>query len=228
MSEVSIIVPVLNEAAGLEIFLQQFSTWRDKGDEVVVVDGGSEDASFEIATGYSERVISSARGRAIQLNTGAQVATGKILWFVHADTKIVPGIRDTLIAACSEEHGWGRFDVAIEDCSTIFRAIEIAMNVRSRVTGIATGDQGIFVRREWFIREGGFRQIALMEDVELSKALRKQSRPRCLEQVIKTSSRRWRSHGIVKTIFMMWFLRLAWFLGASPDRLAQIYGYGKS
>ena len=172
MPEISIIVPVLNEATGLEMFLRQFSRWREEGDEVIVVDGGSDDASFAIAQLYSERVISSVRGRAIQLNAGAQAASGNILWFVHADTKIAPGIRDKLIKACSEEHSWGRFDVAIEDCSTIFRVIEMAMNVRSRITGIATGDQGIFVRRGWFNRAGGFRPIALMEDIELSKGLR--------------------------------------------------------
>lgn len=225
MPEISIIVPVLNEAAVLANFLEQFTTWRRHGDEVIVVDGGSSDASRVIAESQSDHVISAARGRANQLNAGARVAGGRILWFVHADTKILPGARDALIGACAQPDTWGRFDVCIEDRGAVFRLIENAMNVRSRVTGIATGDQGMFVRRDLFDAVGGFRSIALMEDIELSRTLRRRAHPRCLGRLLATSSRRWRERGVLKTVFTMWGLRLAWFAGVSPERLARIYGY---
>lgn len=225
MPDVSIIVPVLNEAAVLAEFLEQFVAWRGRGDEVIVVDGGSRDASRDIVEPNCDQVISAQRGRASQLNAGAQVAHGRILWFVHADTKISPTARNALIGACAQANAWGRFDVGIDDRSVIFRAIEASMNMRSRMTGIATGDQGIFVRRELFDAVGGFRPIALMEDIELSKSLRERAKPYCLGRLLTTSSRRWRERGVLKTVLTMWGLRLAWFAGVAPERLARIYGY---
>ena len=225
MPDISIIVPVLNEAAVLPDFLEQLVAWRRRGDEVIVVDGGSRDASRDIAEPYCDQVISAQRGRATQLNAGARIAHGRILWFVHADTKISPSARSALLGVCAQDSAWGRFDVGIEDRGGIFRAIESSMNMRSRVTGIATGDQGIFVRRELFDAVGGFRSIALMEDIELSKSLRGRAKPHCLGRLLTTSSRRWRERGVLKTVLTMWGLRLAWCAGVSPERLAQIYGY---
>lgn len=225
MTDISIIVPVLNEAAALADFLEQFITWRQCGDEVIVVDGGSGDASRTVAEPHCDQLITAPRGRATQLNAGTQIAHGRILWFVHADTKISPLARNALLAACAREIAWGRFDVGIEDQRLVFRTIESSMNMRSRITAIATGDQGIFVRRELFDAIGGFPDIALMEDIELSRSLRARAKPHCLGPLLTTSSRRWREHGVLKTIVTMWSLRLAWFAGVSPQRLARIYGY---
>ena len=225
MSEVSIVVPVLNEAAFVAPFLQQFAPWRQKGDEIIVVDGGSTDDTVDIAAPHCDRLISAPRGRALQLNAGARIARGAILWFLHADTTLANGARDALLEACGHARAWGRFDLRIDDDGTVFRVIESSMNLRSRLTGIATGDQGIFVRRELFDAVGGFRPIALMEDVDLSKTLRRKAWPRCLGRMLATSPRRWRANGVLKTVLMMWGLRVAWNVGVSAERLARIYGY---
>ena len=218
-------MPVLNEASALPEFLEQFTEWRRQGDEIIIVDGGSEDNSRSVSESYCDLLIAAPRGRATQLNAGARLARGRVLWFVHADTKISPRARDALLGACAERDAWGRFDLAIDDRSTVFRVIETSMNLRSRITGIATGDQGIFVRRELFDAVGGFRSIALMEDIDLSNALRRSARPHCLGRLLTTSSRRWRERGVLKTVLTMWGLRLAWFVGVAPERLARLYGY---
>lgn len=216
----SVIVPVLNEAALLPGLLGQFAAWRAAGDEVLVVDGGSSDDSVAVARPLCDGVIAAPCGRAAQMNAGAGRARGRVLWFVHADSRVEATLRAELIGA----RGWGRCAIRIDDPAPIFRVIERLMNLRSRFTGIATGDQGIFVTRELFERCGGYPALDLMEDVELSRRLRRRQPPLCLEQAITTSSRRWRRNGIARTVLLMWWLRLAWFCGVPASRLARWYG----
>jgi rSAM/selenodomain-associated transferase 2 len=217
--ELSIIVPVLNEAPALPSLLDQFASWRAAGDEVLVVDGGSEDDSVAVARPLCDQVIVAPRGRASQMNAGAAQARGRLLWFVHADSRVDPAARATLLNAS----GWGRFDVRIDDASLAFRIIESMMNLRSRLTGIATGDQGLFVSRELFVEVGGYAALALMEDIDLSRRLRRRLAPVCLGPCITTSARRWQRHGIARTVILMWWLRLAWACGVPAARIARWY-----
>jgi rSAM/selenodomain-associated transferase 2 len=212
----SVVVPALNEAAGLRAALEALVPLRARGHEVIVVDGGSSDDTVRIAQGLADRIIHAQPGRATQMNAGARAATGDILVFLHADTRLpadaAERIRDAPL--------WGRFDVEIEGRHPLLKVVACAMNLRSRLTGIATGDQAIFVRRAAF---AGFPEIALMEDVAFCKAMRRRARPACLRAKVVTSGRRWESRGVLRTIFLMWRLRLAYFLGADPARLARIY-----
>jgi rSAM/selenodomain-associated transferase 2 len=214
--KLSVVVPVLNEAAGIRAALEALSPLRSRGHEVIVVDGGSNDRSVELAEGLCDRVLSAPRGRAAQMNAGARVATGDVLLFLHADTRLPPRA-DQLISKASR---WGRFDVEIEGRHRLLKVVAWAMNLRSRLTGIATGDQAMFVRRDTF---PGFPEIALMEDIALSRILKKIGRPACLRERAVTSGRRWESRGVLRTIFLMWRLRLLYFLGVSPERLARRY-----
>jgi rSAM/selenodomain-associated transferase 2 len=213
----SVVVPVLNEAAGIRAALEALASLRSRGHVVIVVDGGSSDCTPELAAGLCDRVLSAPRGRAIQMNAGARAAGGDVLLFLHADTRLPPGA-EAPILDCSV---WGRFDVQIEGRHPLLKFVACAMNLRSRLTGIATGDQAIFVRRDAF---PGFPEIALMEDVALSKLLKRRGAPACLRQRVVTSGRRWESRGVLRTIFLMWRLRLLYFLGVSPERLARRYG----
>lgn len=221
----SIIVPALNEAAHIAATLAPLQPLRAAGVEVIVVDGGSGDATAALAKPLADAVIPSPRGRGRQMNAGASRADGDILLFLHADTRLpddaVPAIRDGLARSGK---AWGRFDVRLSGHQTMLRVVECLMNLRSRLTGIATGDQAVFVRREAFQAVGGFPEIPLMEDIALSRALKMAfSAPLCLSVPVVTSSRRWEEHGIWRTILLMWGLRLAYFLGAAPERLARQY-----
>jgi rSAM/selenodomain-associated transferase 2 len=214
--KLSVVVPVLDEAAGIRAALEALAPLRSRGHEVILVDGGSSDPTVALAAGLCDRVLSAPRGRAAQMNAGARVATGEVLVFLHADTRL-PARADQLIPNSST---WGRFDVAIEGRHPLLKVVASAMNLRSRLTGIATGDQAIFVRRDAF---PGFPEIALMEDVALSKLLKRRGAPACLRQRVVTSGRRWESRGVLRTIFLMWRLRLLYFLGVSPELLARRY-----
>jgi len=217
--KLSIIIPALDEAAGIARSLEALAPLRAKGHEVIVADGGSEDATRELAAARADRVISAPRGRARQMNAGAAVASGEAMLFLHADTRL-PANADDLIAHSLIKNLWGRFDVAIEGRSALLPVIAWFMNLRSRLTGVATGDQAIFVRRGAF---PGFPEIALMEDVAFSKAMKRRSPPACLREQAVTSGRRWERHGVLRTMLLMWRLRLAFFLGAAPDELARRY-----
>jgi len=212
--KLSVVVPVLNEASGMRDALQALAPLRARGHEVIVVDGGSSDGSADIAAGLCDRVLSAARGRAAQMNAGARVANGDVLLFLHADTRLPADF--VIPDACV----LGRFDVRIDGRHPLLKVVACAMNLRSRLTGIATGDQAIFVRRAIF---PGFPEIALMEDVALSRILKKIDPPSCLRERVVTSGRRWEAHGVLRTIFLMWRLRLLYFLGVSPDALARKY-----
>ena len=221
----SIIMPVLNEAAGIEAALTELSPFRARGAELIVVDGRSNDKTVALARPLADHVLSAPRGRAAQMNCGTTAARGDVLLFLHADTQL-PDNADVLISDGLARAGrvWGRFDVRF-GAGGLLSLIAALMNIRSRLTGIATGDQAIFVTRAAFDSAGGFPPIALMEDIALSTRLKRISRPLCLRACVATSARRWQAHGVLKTVFLMWRLRLAYFLGADPARLAQRYGY---
>ena len=216
---ISIIVPALNEARGIGASLRALAPLRARGHELIVVDGGSEDRTREIAAPLCDRLLVAPRGRAAQMNAGARAAHGDALVFLHADTRL-PEDADKEIVGSLEKHLWGRFDVSIEGSHRLLPVIARAMNLRSRLTGIATGDQAIFVRRGAF---EGFPEIALMEDVAFSKAMKRRGPPACLRSRVLTSGRRWESRGVLRTILLMWRLRLLYFFGASPERLARRY-----
>jgi len=224
----SIIVPCLNEADGIADALAALAPLRLRGDaEVIVVDGGSRDETAARAAPLADLVITSPRGRAVQMNAGAARARGEILLFLHADTRL-PDAADALIVdgLKRSRRGWGRFDVTIAGRHPLLGTVAGLMNLRSRVTGIATGDQAIFVTKSLFTAAGGYPEIALMEDIELSKRLKRFGPPLCLKHRLTTSGRRWEKHGVLRTIFLMWRLRLAYWLGADPGKLAVRYDRG--
>jgi rSAM/selenodomain-associated transferase 2 len=222
----SIIVPTLDEAEGIGAALAALATFRAHGAEVIVTDGGSRDGTVEIAQPLADAVIAAPRGRGAQMNAGAAVAKGEVLLFLHADTAL-PGDADTLIMEGLRRSGrtWGRFDVRMQGRSALLPLIAAAMNLRSRFTGIATGDQAMFVTRSAFAAAGGFPDIPLMEDLALSKCLKRGGPPLCLAARVVTSGRRWDEHGAMRTILLMWRLRLAYWSGAEPAALARCYGY---
>jgi rSAM/selenodomain-associated transferase 2 len=215
----SVVVPALNEAQGIGAALRALAPLRARGHEVIVADGGSDDGTREIAAPLCDRLLVAPRGRAAQMNAGARAACGDALVFLHADTRLPPRA-DEVIVESLKTHAWGRFDVAIEGRHPLLPLIAGAMNLRSRLTGIATGDQAIFVRRAAF---GGFPEIALMEDVAFSKAMKRRGPPACLRGRVLTSGRRWESRGVLRTVALMWRLRLMYFLGARPEALARRY-----
>lgn len=220
----SIIIPTLNEAEGIVRALQRLQPFRTWGHEVIVVDGRSHDDTIRSAEPFADTVIESTRGRGRQMNAGAAIAQGDVLLFLHTDTRL-PKSADRAIRNALHKSGrlWGRFDVRLSGRQPLLRVVERAMNMRSRLTGICTGDQAIFMRRAAFERVCGYADIPLMEDIALSRALRQLSRPACIRKKVVTSSRRWERHGIVRTIVRMWFLRLCYFFGADPARLARLY-----
>jgi rSAM/selenodomain-associated transferase 2 len=222
-ARLSIVVPALNEAAGIGAALAALAPLRARGHEVIVVDGGSDDATAALAAPACDRVLAAPRGRALQMNAGARAARGSALVFLHADTRL-PERADELIAQALRASAWGRFDVRIEGRHRLLGLVAWAMNLRSRLTGIATGDQAIFVRREAF---PGFAEIPLMEDVAFSRTMRGRGAPACLRARVATSGRRWERHGVLRTVWLMWRLRLLYFLGASPHELARRYADGR-
>ena len=215
-------MPVLDESAVLGTALAALAPAAAAGAELIVVDGGSRDDSRELAARHACRVVSAPRGRASQMNAGAKVARGNALVFLHADTRL-PENALAAIGAALERREWGRFDVTIEGKGVLLALVAAMMNLRSRLTGIATGDQAIFVRRDAFERAGGFPGIPLMEDVALSRALKAIGPPACLTERVTTSGRRWERHGTLRTILLMWRLRAAYALGADPRSLARTY-----
>ena len=226
MSKLSIIMPVLDEGEGVAATLDALADMRSLGVEVIVVDGGSRDATIQRARPRADRVISAPRGRASQMNAGAQKASGDVLLFLHADTRL-PADADHLVLNGLERSGraWGRFDLNIEGRHPLLHVVGRLISLRSRLTGIATGDQAIFVRRDAFNAAGGFAAIPVMEDIALCKRLKRMSRPLCLRECVITSGRRWEKNGVLRTIMLMWRLRVSYFFGADPKRLARQYGY---
>ena len=220
----SIIVPVLNEAALVAPDLQRLAPLRARGCEIVVADGGSRDGTRELARPHADVVIEAPPGRAAQLNAGAAAAHGDVFLFLHVDSRL-PADADLLVLGALQRSGraWGRFDIEIDGRHPLLPLVARLMNLRSRLSGICTGDQGLFVTAGTFRACGGFPPIALMEDIAISRILKSSSRPLCLKQRIATSGRRWERHGALRTILLMWRLRLAYFCGADPRHLAGLY-----
>ena len=221
--KLSVVMPVLGEAARIEAALAALAPLRARGVEVIVADGGSSDGTAGQARPLADRVITIPRGRGVQMNAGAAAASGDVLLFLHADTRL-PKNADRLVLDGLAHSGrnWGRFDVRF-DGGDLLALVALMMNWRSRLTGIATGDQALFVTRAAFERAGGFPAIALMEDVALSAKLKRIGKPLALHARVTTSARRWRKYGLLRTILLMWRLRLEFFFGADPERLAKIY-----
>ena len=215
----SIVMPALDEADGIARSLRALAPLRTRGHEVIVVDGGSSDATVELARPLADRVLSAPPGRALQMNAGARAAAGEALVFLHADTRL-PDHADELVSRALERGVWGRFDVDIDSRHRLLKTVGCVMNLRSRLTGIATGDQAIFVRREAF---PGFEEIALMEDIAFSRTMKRRAPPACLRERVSTSARRWEAHGVLRTLLLMWRLRLLYALGVPAQRLAREY-----
>lgn len=223
-TSLAIIVPVLNEIKTLPTLLAQLAVLRRQKTEVVIVDGGSQDGTANAARAQGFRVIDSGPGRARQMNAGARATQAEGLLFLHADTRLPDNALALISQALkSSPLAWGRFDVRIEGVSRLLPVIAWFMNRRSRLTGIATGDQGLFLNRELFIRTGGFPEQPLMEDIELSKQLKRVTRPICLRARVTTSGRRWDERGSWRTILLMWQLRWAYWRGVPAEQLAARY-----
>ena len=218
-ARLALIIPTLNEAGRIRAALEALAPLRSRGHQVIVVDGGSDDATAELAVPFCDLILKTPSGRALQMNAGARAAVADALVFLHADTRL-PARADELIVDALKTRAWGRFDVRIEGRHPLLPLVACAMNLRSRLSGIATGDQAIFVRREAFT---GFPEIALMEDIEFSRAMKRVGRPACLRERVSTSGRRWESRGVVRTILLMWRLRFLYALGVAPQRLAREY-----
>ena len=219
---ISVVVPTLNEETALAATLQHA---RQSGvSEIIVVDGGSRDATPAVAARYADVVLTAPRGRAAQMNAGAACARGDVLLFLHADTLVPNGFAQAVMAACNEvDVVGGRFDVHLQPSTRLIRLTGALINRRSRLTRISTGDQAIFIRRDAFERIGGYAEIPLMEDIDLSRRMKRAGRIACLRERVTTSARRWQKDGVVRTILLMWSLRALYFCGVSPVRLQRLY-----
>ena len=218
-----IVVPVLNEAQGIAICLQTLQTFRADGHEVIVVDGGSTDTTLALAAPLCDQAITAPSGRANQMNAGAALCKADVLLFLHADTLLPKSAVADICQALAQGAVWGRFDVSIQGRSLFLPLIATMMNLRSRWTGIATGDQALFVRRAVFETLGGFASQPLMEDLELSARLRDLGWPACIKSRVQTSGRRWDQKGAMRTVWLMWCLRWRYWRGESPEALARAY-----
>jgi rSAM/selenodomain-associated transferase 2 len=220
----SIVIPCLNEASGIVRTLELLQPMRVRGAEIIVADGGSGDGTAMLAAPFADRLIHAPRGRAAQMNAGAAAARADILLFMHADCAPPPNADELIVngLTASGKH-WGRFDVVLDGSHPLLKVVAGMMNLRSRWTGIATGDQGIFMTRALFAQLGGYPTLPLMEDIALSRRAKREGAPLCLRERVVASARRWERHGVLRTVVLMWRLRFAYFLGADPARLALRY-----
>lgn len=221
----SIIIPTLNEASSIVNCLQPVQACRNDA-EIIVVDGGSADNTKVLARQLADKVISSDKGRAIQMNAGANHASGEVLIFLHADTLLPANALDLIGESLDEKKRWGRFDIRLNGRHPLLKTVAWFMNWRSRLTGIATGDQVIFVEKSLFFDMGQYPEIPLMEDIALCKKLKTVCPPHCLKDRVISSGRRWEEFGVIKMILLMWSLRLRYFFGADPAALAYLYNKG--
>lgn len=220
--DISVIVPTLDEAEGIAATIA--SARAPAVREIIVVDGGSSDGTVDVARQHADAVLRAPRGRAAQMNAGAAVAHGEVLLFLHADSRLPRGFDAAVLDALTDPPTvGGRFNVRLIPATPLLRAVEALMNLRSRLSRIATGDQAIFVRRGVFEGLGGFESIPLMEDIAFSRALKRRGRIASLRARVETSSRRWLRQGPLRTIALMWWLRGLYFFGVSPERLRRRY-----
>jgi len=227
MGRLTILIPVLNEAAVVVAALQSLAPLRARGAEIIVADGGSRDGTAHLAEPFADRIITVRRGRGAAMNAGAALGTGDALLFLHADTAL-PDDADRLIDAALARRAWGRFDLRIAGRHPFLAVVARMINLRSRATGIATGDQAIFVSRKAFEAVGGFPDLPLMEDIAISRRLKRLCRPFCIATPVVTSGRRWEHNGVLSTILLMWRLRLSYYLGVEPALLAELYDAPRS
>ena len=227
MGRLTIVLPVLNEAAIIVAALQALAPLRARGAEIIVADGYSRDGTAKLAEPFADRIITVRRGRGAPMNAGAALGTGDALLFLHADTTL-PDSADRLIEAALARRAWGRFDLRIAGRHPFLAVVARMINLRSRLTGIATGDQAIFISREAFQRVGGFPDLPLMEDIAISRRLKRLCRPFCIATPAITSGRRWEQNGVIRTIVLMWRLRLSYYLGVEPALLAKLYDAPRS
>ena len=222
--KLSFIIPVLNEAENIQKILLPLLFYRHQGHEVILVDGGSTDNTIAQAESMVDMVIKSPAGRARQMNAGAKLATGDVLVFLHADTWLPDFAADLITSALSgSKRVWGRFDVTLSGSGWIYRLISTMINHRSSLSGIATGDQCIFIQHNIFAKISGYADIPLMEDIEISKRLKQLSRPVRIKSRAVTSSRRWEHDGVFRTILLMWYLRASYYFGQPADKLVSKY-----
>ena len=219
----SIVMPVLDEAAEIDAALAALAPLRAAGQQLIVIDGGSRDDTLARCAGRTDELLQAPHGRAAQMNAGAARAQGEVLLFLHADTRLPGDAAVAIEQAVLAGAQWGRFDVTISGRSLMFPLIAALMNLRSRWSGIATGDQAIFVRRELFERIGGYAEVPLMEDIDLCKRLRTCAAPACLRQRVSTSGRRWEERGVWRTMILMWRLRWRYWRGEPAEALARAY-----
>jgi rSAM/selenodomain-associated transferase 2 len=222
MGRLTIVLPALNEAAIIVATLKALAPLRARGAEIIVADGGSHDDTSRLAEPFADRIVTIRRGRGAAMNAGAALGTGDTLVFLHADT-VLPDTADRLIAAALNRRAWGRFDLRIAGHHPFLAVVARMINLRSRLTGVATGDQAIFVSRAAFEKVGGFPDLPLMEDIALSRRLKRLCRPVCITTPVVTSGRRWERNGVLRTILLMWRLRLSYYLGVEPALLAELY-----
>ena len=227
MGRLTIVLPVLNEAAIIVAALQALAPLRARGAEIIVADGYSRDGTAQLAEPFADRIITVRRGRGAPMNAGAALGAGDALLFLHADTAL-PEDADRLIDAALARRAWGRFDLRIAGRHPLLAVVARMINLRSRLTGIATGDQAIFVSRKAFEAVGGFPDLPLMEDIAISRRLKRLCRPFCIATPAVTSGRRWEHNGVIRTILLMWRLRLGYYLGVEPALLAALYDATRS
>jgi rSAM/selenodomain-associated transferase 2 len=227
MGRLTIVLPVLNEAAIIVAALQALAPLRARGAEIIVADGYSRDGTAQLAEPFADRVIAVRRGRGAAMNAGAALGTGDALLFLHADTALPDGT-DRLIDAALAHRAWGRFDLRIAGRHPLLAVVARMINLRSRLSGIATGDQAIFVSRKAFEAVGGFPDLPLMEDIAISRRLKRLCRPLCIATPAVTSGRRWEQSGVIRTILLMWRLRLSYYRGVEPALLAALYDAPRS
>jgi len=224
LKTISLVLPVRNEARLIREQLQRLQCYRAKGHEVIVIDGGSVDATVEQTKGLVDRCEASAVGRSNQMNHGASEAKGDILLFLHADTKLPINADECICTALTaQDSRWGWFDIKLSKPQLAFRVVATMMNLRARLTSVSTGDQALFVERGLFQEVGGFPPLALMEDIAISKVLRRRGSPARPVGLVTTSSRRWEENGLISTILLMWRLRFLYFIGVKPQRLRDMY-----
>jgi len=223
LSEWSIVIPVLNEQHSICQSLRSIQHLRHRGAELILVDGHSEDKTGELGRPLVDKVCLSKPGRALQMNSGVEHSGRHCLCFLHVDTLFPEDVADQFNRFQSSTREWGRFDVQLSGDRPIFKLISLMVNLRSRLTAIATGDQAIFVTRSAFDSVGGYPDIPLMEDIAFSKALKKRGRPLCVGSPVVTSSRRWEEFGVWRTVFLMWKLRWQFFRGVPPEKLHKQY-----